>query len=508
MTDAKRRKIFTRLRRELAAKLLHPDFPTWPNRRPSARNVLVADELENAYIMRENYELAISAQREAGVKRIWIHGDAGTGKTRLAAACHYDVLEADVPIIKATDEVVLNQSVAAFLGSQGAPGDAINSANIWALFLETLNASGSPTVIVMDEMVDGPLLQLLAQETRTTVIFTSTNRPPRDFAGYQIEVVDMSVDETAAMVRSRLPGLTDAEVQQMVQVTGSRALAIEHACAFVRETRMPVTNFCQALAVDPAGTLETAGEQFGRTLTAIYRFTLERLKSNPRSLWALDLLLFSGANSLAPSHLAEIWAIGTEFLSPGDVPAALTATTDFDEASGLLYAILPGAVAAAARGVRFLDDAALVEMFGALRLLERYGIIRARNDNMISMHQLTRRLLRSLRGENAAFIHAHLRAEVAKFLDACNWKGGEFLSLSDSLWVARVEEAIEHSWDEAEELAKLPLPALADIGLLTAALLRASRQIGIRSPELISSIPNVASAVFVIGMDSKTDEEF
>ena len=454
LSVAGKRAPFTDLRKELAGKLLHPDFPNWPAPRPSVRGMLVRDELRNYYISRPDYEAAIRDRREAGITKIWLHGDAGTGKTRLAAGAHDDVPEAEVPVLRAIDESVLSRSVSAFLVDHGVSAEAINPINIWTLLLDVLNSSNHPTIVVFDDMFDGGVLDLLMRETKTTLILTSIETPPSTFQGSSLEVVDMSPDEAEGMIHSRLKDVSGEDLDALVSISGGRPLAIEHSCAFILETHMPVQEFCNAVLDRPASTLQVAGERFGRTLTAVYELTLERLASNPRTLWALDLLLFSQANGLSPTDLAEVWLVNAPFVGPTEYMKYPHKGLDFDEANGLLYGTLPGATMSYSRMVRFIDDASKVEMLGAIRQLERYGIIRARSDNNIGMHQLTRYLLRALRVESAPAIFTHLRREAVKLLDADNWNGGECLPSSLALWISRVQESIMVCWSPYEEIVR------------------------------------------------------
>jgi hypothetical protein len=502
------------LRRKLAATLVHPNFPFSATVVPShnAGTMVVRSTLADEYVPRPAYERDIRQVRDAGEPHVWLWGDAGTGKTRLARAANRDrIAEVTVPVVSCEDEELLNAQLGKLAAKSGVAPTAINPGNRRLHFFEQLAKGKLPAVIVFDDapvqaITDGSLVAELLAARGSFLIFTSIGAPPAGYHGPKLEVRGMTQAESEQMLRSRLPSISDSEVAMLDEALGGRPLAIEHSCAFLRRSGMRVPDFCQALVHEPAVTLDRAGKRFGRTLTQVYHLVLEQLGSSPEAVRALDLLVFSTDLMTLPL-LAEIWVDGLE------LPAATPQGTEIDQDYMRSASLWCGAWT----GVKFIDPTRLprinpldsVDLHEAVLQLEDTGLVRSDGDRLV-MHQLTRAILRALRDDQADNIYQRIRQTVYDTVRAENWKGGDALSATRLWWAPQLRIALARAMRTIPDLSQVSLDDVVRLATLAAVMMRAHRQLGIDPTIVMDDAARAAVAASIrlhITADSDPDKD-
>lgn len=449
--------------------------------------------LADFYVARPEYEAEIRRVRQSATRLVWLHGDAGTGKTRLARAASSDtVAEHLVPVLHASSPARLEQDVATLIATSGIDPGVVNRANVWATFNRLLSQNEAPEVIVIDDLPsDTDILDRIGATGRTLLIFTSQYPPPANFRGHTWRVDELTPAERDAMLRSRLPHSTDGERGQLARSLGGRPLAIEHSCAFIREAEISVGEYCEALAQQPAATLDAAGEKFGRTLTQIYSLTVQRLSSSFDTLRALDLIVFTGV--ITTEVLADAWVEGLEL--PPSFKGSGKPDDDYIHSASLWCATWPGV--RWIDGTRFPKTSALdrVRLQAALRRIESFGLVRS-DYGLLVMHQLTRAILGSIRETQADNIYARISTAVYELVRAENWRGGEALTFARLWWAPYLRTALEQRIGEAGTLANASTDELIRLTTLGAVTMRAHRQLGASAREFYRLFASTVLATF------------
>ncbi|MCU1685416.1 MAG: hypothetical protein JWQ81_6155 [Amycolatopsis sp.] len=504
-TPRKYRRYIAELRQELASILVDPDFPfdaTAAESTSVASQIVVTQSvLVDKFIPRPAYEQTIRALRDSGERLFWLHGDAGTGKTRLARAVNNDNIdEIAVPVLFAGDNRQLEHQVGELLVQYGCvTPEVINPANLWPIFLSALRDNRLPSAIVFDMMPDSELLDRLIVETDTVLIFTSVILPPPRYAGKRIEVSEMDRSEAEAMLRSRLPAVTEYEINQLITTHGGRPLALEHSCAYIGETGMPIDYYCQAVERSPVDTLGLAENRYERTLTGAYRLTVEALGDSSISLRMLDCVLFSEPGALTIDMLA--------MLSANEVFVPETLEVESFESSlvgsiGSLRLLeqesnRPGVAWVSPIRLSVFDPVELVAFAGAVQRLEQFGLIRF-DGEVVSMHQLTRSILRSLRVEGSARAYERVLSAVHVLMQVDDWQIGDAIPAHRLPWAFHLISIIPKV--EPELVARrsdLTNSKTNQLAVVVAFVLRSALQLGLYMQEFI--LP--ALRVFVVVRD-------
>jgi hypothetical protein len=457
-SEPTRRRHLNKLRTELATVLAHPEFPNIPEHNEpspddgtdntaagvSGRPITVRSVVTDAFIARPNYETAIRQLRDSGVRHIWLHGDAGTGKTRLARAANRDVLaEKSVPVLPAGDDVQFELQLSQLLVQHGVKPESINATNLWAHFADALHRRRLPSVIVLDDLHADRVPALLGVDTSSLIMITSIRQPPATYQGHQIEILEMGGAETDAMIRSRLPGVSHADIDHLVNAIGGRPLAIEHSCAYIRETRISVTEYCQALKSAPDEVLAAAGENHERNLTRIYQLTLTELAADD-ALKCLDYLIFTYPDTLTTDMLVPLWGSrsGSDMGEMKESIQSPAISYYFMETSaGVAYVKPPLWIQ--------IDAVSTISLRSAIRRLERLGLVRA-EAGILSMHQLTRTILRSLRSDHKTWAYQRVGETILGL--ARGWESEDAVPMYLLRWTPMVLDLLEDTNDIFERI--------------------------------------------------------
>lgn len=495
-----RRKI-SDLRRDLAQILVDPAFPFTSVEAGSdtltSRVFVVRSALADEFIGRPAYEQAIRQLRDAGEKHIWLWGDAGTGKTRLARAANRDrIAERAVPVLTARDERTLQDQMTNLIVQSGVDAAVVNPANRLVLFLDQLNKGRLPQTLVFDDIPRGDLVTTLTSTRGSFIIFTSIECPPPEYAGPSIEVRDMATSESEQMIRSRLLGIQDADLHMLNVALTGRPLAVEHSCSYLRETGMSIVDYCTALARQPAHTLDAAGDAHGRTLTRVYDMILERLTDSFNSIRALDYVLFTQPGLVTEDMVSYLWVDSLDIPSP-EAAASMMRSMDSLFVSTLDVHRWPGVTVPKVAQIPYVDPVAMVGLRAALRRLVDFGLIRS-EDGRIVMHQLTRSILRALRQDHAADVFERVKKTARALLAIDEWTPGEPLQGHLLLWAPHVARAVAQIDATAalDLLATLSRDDVERLALLGAMVVRAHLQIGVS----VTAMPSVQHLFNVVAV--------
>lgn len=503
--DSTIRETFNKIRRRLARILTDPNFDLTPGDGPhtttdtrpdghTAGQMLVTPVLTDGFVARPHYETLIRSRRDAGQRLIWLHGDAGTGKSRLARAAHRDLVNDDqVPVLHAGDRGRLEREATALLATAGVPVQTINPTNLWPTVGAFLSSDQAPPVVVLDDLPpDSDILDLLGAPACTILMVTSRNAPPARYNENAVRVGELAPDELRDMLASRLPDVDENARDQLATTLGGRPLAIEHSASFLRETGMSVAEYCTALTTEPGAVLDAAGQQYGQTLTAVYQLTLERLASSFDVLRALDLIVFTAPGIMTPGVLVEAWADGVE------LPEAVRQAGDVDEeyirSASLWTAAWPGVTTIEPTRLPRISALAQVRLHAAIRRLDEYGLIRSEGGVLV-MHPLTRTILRELRQDQADNIYDRLIRAVYDTVVAERWSGGDALSLSRLWWAPHLRAAVARAGSDVDRLLNAPTDEVIRTATLAAMMIRAYRQAGLPVRDIYREVtPALAAA--------------
>ncbi|MEH0929641.1 hypothetical protein [Micromonospora sp. CPCC 205558] len=484
------------LRQSLARVLTDPAFPFKPvDNIRTATALAVRSTLEDKYVPRSEYEELIRRHRDSGSTCIWLWGDAGTGKTRLARAVNRDrLVERAVPVLTPADQKSFDDQMAQLVLQSGVNGGEINAVTVKGLFIAQLGKGKLPKALVFDEMPDDGLADTLGSVAHGSfLIFTSIRRPAR-FKGSTLELRSMAIAESEQMVRSRLPGAQDSDVERLVAMLAGRPLAIEHSCSFLRSTGMSVPEYCLALTDQPARILDLAGNPTGRTLTKVYELTLSGLAGSPDTLRALDYILFTEPGVLTVDMLAFLWADSVTIRSPEMAQAALRSMNSHVR-STLDAHHWPGVELQKPAQIAYVDPASTAILRGALLELADFGIIRSERDQIV-VHQLTRTILRELRRDQATNVYERIRSTVDELLSIDQWEPGEPLMADMLPWAPHVVRAVSpFDVEAANAVESMSVNEVKRVARLGAMLVRAYWQTGISINVAMNSVKHLYAIV-------------
>lgn len=282
------------IRRELAFRLREME---------ELHNIPVEAEsptLEADYVPRPKIQHAVTAAFKQGKNVVLLHGDAGTGKSKLARAIaslvQKDHSDIDSLILDGRTEDDLNTSLDLFMERHAPKVAADNFMRLRRRFQELLASNSAPRIVILDNIQSvNTLSALLPGSPHCLVVVTSRNKFESELIKHTVPVENMQPDEARQLVARNSPNASAEEIPVLAEVLGYRPLAIVHGCACLPGSPFhgDVARFCSALPV----ALEGYVKNDELTLNAIYKITIDQLAAYPSSdsiLRVLDLILIFG----------------------------------------------------------------------------------------------------------------------------------------------------------------------------------------------------------------------
>jgi hypothetical protein len=360
-----------------------------------------ASSSEPTLIYRNEYVEKISPLISDTQRVVSIWGEAGTGKSYLAAQTA-EVLARGGQVIRlrAANEKRLRDDIIRALITEGFDPGSWDESYCRAILQNTL--SGSPhaaVVIVEDVSAEDELWDLISPNPKVPVLVTTRVklRAPQINA---IELHEFTPSQARRFVEANLGPCDEVELESIVQLLGCRPLALAHAVLYIRETEdVTLRDLIEALgeSITDGLSLVTLPNDEAGNLVKLYRKVISTLVPNEAARGVMD------------SFLAVVGRTGTNV-------------------QGLVWELLRGEFAYSR--VRFESG---------LRTLAEYGLVRkeAGADSLrtwLSMHPLTCEILRELRADAPR----EIESVYLHFLE--EYKHVDQSGNHDSAWVWTISE--------------------------------------------------------------------
>jgi hypothetical protein len=392
----------------------------------SLRAVTSGHAVDMPYIGRPELETKILGPLERGERRVYVVGDAGTGKsrtTRHLAPQLAQRLAGDTGRFVEIGGVSSDRAFADMsdvLQRYGIPVQGLADRDIERLFVDLLSRPEQAPAVVLLDNADGYGVpsKLMLRDLMSVVLVTMRTRP-REVASNCVIVPNLESDQAIDMVKSRLPEITDQDAVLLAQTLDGRPLAVEHSCAYLSEHGMPVDMFCAAVRRNAALALDGLAGPDEPTLTAIYQMVLEHIILNTSAMPLLELVL-SWPQSSVDLQIAELVLDGILTKPYAGLkrakptlgkfyrlsPAGTTAVEPAADQSvphpwGLSLSNVQNPVPLGDAVDRAL---ARISLQKAVCVLRDLCLVDVDDDGLLTMHALTRDILKCLRSEPSSEI--------------------------------------------------------------------------------------------------------
>lgn len=260
------------LKRALARVLLDPNFPfsTVVNHSVSEPSGLAVKPVPpNHFVPRIHLEKNLHILLASGERLILLHGDGGMGKSTLARRFAQQLAPPGtaVPLIDCEEATETYRSMIELLANHNIeepPNLVLAERRLTRLLTER----DAPTVLVLDNVTKADVIErLIPRDTVTIVIVTSRQRVlPSDW-GSILPIGAMRADEALQLANSHLPYSNQGQLAKLVKKLSHHPLAIEHACAYLRQSNsQSITKVSASLDKDIVEVLDCVAQNEQRTL--------------------------------------------------------------------------------------------------------------------------------------------------------------------------------------------------------------------------------------------------
>jgi hypothetical protein len=178
-------------------------------------------------------------------------------------------------------------------------------------------------LLIFDNAEDPAALQQWLPSGPGHVLITSRNPNWGEIAA-PVDVPVFAEEESVTLLQHRVPGITQADAEQVAAKLDNLPLALAQAAGVLSETGLPANTYLDHLAGDAADTL-TRGTpaSYGRSLAATVRYTASRLTdADPTAGTLLRLSAHLGPEPI-PTSLFTMSGAGTGRGHPGAAAGGL-----------------------------------------------------------------------------------------------------------------------------------------------------------------------------------------
>ncbi|MEA5358756.1 hypothetical protein VA596_04350 [Amycolatopsis sp., V23-08] len=241
----------------------------------------MAQNSNPAYVPREAIHHEFARLARDGVRLVALVGQAGMGKTTLAEA----LTESRAPFIRVRDGKLEELDLQAAFLSVGISREVVLTDNPATYLSALLSCPQAPEWVVLDNLKSTAELRHLLPATlyKSRVLVTSRMSDSSFLGrGQVIEVERMTIEESVALLRRKLPEHRARELEELASLLFRHPLIMEYASSLLEGKSVSAWQFGQEFRADVTELAGHAQTEDGQVLSVIlHRIAAELAIYNP-----------------------------------------------------------------------------------------------------------------------------------------------------------------------------------------------------------------------------------
>lgn len=201
-----------------------------------------------------------------------------------------------------------------------------------------LRQRGGRWLLVFDNAEDVQVVRPYRPADGRGRVLVTSRRPGWRSVGEAVEIAPLARAESVELLSGRVQGLDAATADQIAELLGDLALAVEQAAAYCEQTATPASTFARQLAdrLDEVIEIGEVAERPGITVATLWEFSVAQLAAQtPAALELLELLAFCGPEPVP----VDLFAGRSILLGDGPLAAAAADELAWIRTVGALVAI-------------------------------------------------------------------------------------------------------------------------------------------------------------------------